>query len=640
MNDWIVLGIEKTDDLRKVKQAYAEKTKLYHPETHPEEFQKLYDAYKRISAQIRNSANYQQQLQVHKPDVVREAEKQLEVAAQDSLLQKESEISFYKEVHKPVRDTKQDEDFLQQVEDAAKNFEMRHTDKKDPVQVAKVDYILQHDDKNSKLLQQFQWLLYNEFSAKGWRTFFVNREFLERQYEPEFINGMTEILKSRILEIQRAKKGSYGLGVLEYFIIVYGPIFEEIEHLQLDDHIYQKKLLGGLADTFPANADKRAAYQQVESNETFLGERYAFFLYRRILEELDADIPDKVKIKEVIIKGFQKTDISTVFYDLIIYLIFSNRKNIQIFKAALERVCEMEWGSRIQDEIEIIKLELQEAERKSGIQTTEMQTGESVRMESQTSKRSVNTIEKRKKRKQEEEEKFNKTIGKWMFRIAAIILCLNVLCRIIDAVKSMEYVQVMGTVTSVDERTEYRAGKRSYIYSAGISYQPRGWRIGEYIVEHVDMLSEGDTVPVLYRKDAVWEAYAAKKDWMTGAYLPISKWYNVPFVISIVLFVIGFLMYTNSPILEWYTRAGEITIGKKRVVKKGEAWSYKQRGWISAGRVMIAMGIICLLVFLGCLRNSFNGGDYFSLMVLFLMSMLFIVPGIRIIRWAQKNGKE
>lgn len=77
-------------------------------------------------------------------------------------------------------------------------------------------------------------------------------------------------------------------------------------------------------------------------------------------------------------------------------------------------------------------------------------------------------------------------------------------------------------------------------------------------------VSVGETMPVLYHRGKVYKAYVAKKDCITGAYLPLSKNYNAPFIISVVLFVIGFLFYTNSPILKWYTNAGEITIGKKK----------------------------------------------------------------------------
>ncbi len=46
MNPWQVLGLSPTGDVDAVKQAYAEKAKLYHPEEHPEEFQTLHEAYR------------------------------------------------------------------------------------------------------------------------------------------------------------------------------------------------------------------------------------------------------------------------------------------------------------------------------------------------------------------------------------------------------------------------------------------------------------------------------------------------------------------------------------------------------------------------------------------------------------------
>ena len=42
---WGVLGIEPTTDRRTIKRAYAEAVKSCHPEEHPEEFKRLYEAY-------------------------------------------------------------------------------------------------------------------------------------------------------------------------------------------------------------------------------------------------------------------------------------------------------------------------------------------------------------------------------------------------------------------------------------------------------------------------------------------------------------------------------------------------------------------------------------------------------------------
>lgn len=67
---------------------------------------------------------------------------------------------------------------------------------------------------------------------------------------------------------------------------------------------------------------------------------------------------------------------------------------------------------------------------------------------------------------------------------------------------------------------------------------------------------------------------------------------------------------------------------------------YKKRGWVSGGIAMIGAGVGGLVLFLLLLLDSFNGGDYLSLIVVFALSMLFLVPGILIVRWAKKNGKK
>lgn len=46
LNIWEILGIASTTDIREIKRAYAQRAKECHPEEHPEEFQKLQEAYK------------------------------------------------------------------------------------------------------------------------------------------------------------------------------------------------------------------------------------------------------------------------------------------------------------------------------------------------------------------------------------------------------------------------------------------------------------------------------------------------------------------------------------------------------------------------------------------------------------------
>ncbi len=56
---WEILGIEPTTDLKTIKKAYAKLVKQYNPEEHPEEFQRIYAAYKRacICAKAADSQN-------------------------------------------------------------------------------------------------------------------------------------------------------------------------------------------------------------------------------------------------------------------------------------------------------------------------------------------------------------------------------------------------------------------------------------------------------------------------------------------------------------------------------------------------------------------------------------------------------
>ena len=51
---WNILGIEPTKDIREIKRAYARLAKQYNPEEHPEEFKRIFDAYKSASAMARS----------------------------------------------------------------------------------------------------------------------------------------------------------------------------------------------------------------------------------------------------------------------------------------------------------------------------------------------------------------------------------------------------------------------------------------------------------------------------------------------------------------------------------------------------------------------------------------------------------
>lgn len=48
MTIWTILGIEPTQNKKEIKKAYAKMAKVYHPETHPEQFEQLQEAYQKL----------------------------------------------------------------------------------------------------------------------------------------------------------------------------------------------------------------------------------------------------------------------------------------------------------------------------------------------------------------------------------------------------------------------------------------------------------------------------------------------------------------------------------------------------------------------------------------------------------------
>lgn len=168
------------------------------------------------------------------------------------------------------------------------------------------------------------------------------------------------------------------------------------------------------------------------------------------------------------------------------------------------------------------------------------------------------------------EDKFITVVGRWILRIAGIILSINLICRAVDAEKSTKYIQVMGKVTKTQTTYHWvRAGGRSRetpTYHVWMEYAIPGTSLKQHVTESYssDLFSMGDEVPVMCQEDPPHKAYAAKQDWLTRAYLPVSKSYNAPFILSMVLFGVGYIFYTDSPVLDWFLdhAYSEMTIGK------------------------------------------------------------------------------
>lgn len=109
MNCFTVLGIEPTTEKKKIKRAYAAKSREFHPEEHPEEFQRIHDAYEEALAWAER--NVESEVEQQMPEEPR----QMEMGAAEQEKTAESETWNYAE---PERNPEEDYMENPQKEDA------------------------------------------------------------------------------------------------------------------------------------------------------------------------------------------------------------------------------------------------------------------------------------------------------------------------------------------------------------------------------------------------------------------------------------------------------------------------------------------------------------------------------------------
>lgn len=64
------------------------------------------------------------------------------------------------------------------------------------------------------------------------------------------------------------------------------------------------------------------------------------------------------------------------------------------------------------------------------------------------------------------------------------------------------------------------------------------------------------------------------------------------------------------------------------------------KSWKGFGTALIVAGVVFLTVFVLVLQELLAGGDYISLIIMFVVGVICIISGILVKRWARKNGKK
>ena len=387
MSYWELMGIPPTDDINLIKKAYAEKSKLYHPETHPEQFQELHHAYKFLVAQCKRKKAYEEKVQAE--ETTKQPELETLNIPPEQIAWGFSEPAQTPNVESQTPATEQktiqpDADFLSLVEQQAVN-----PMENDPL-------ILQL----KKMLDKRAMVLY----PTAWKKYFFNRDFLKRQYDPAFLKVFTAVLWQKLEESVKDPTHPYRklpVWLYNYLNIVYGTLSQDswtcyIKH-PIIEPIYKKEVISELRSIFERSSHDYFSCYDIEQQDYLVSERYAFYIYRNLLEILDFESPDRDKLRSWLMDAFALTNISHLFellhcepepdrggkrindtyryqlriinspytFELLGYLLESNHPNSVILEDVMEEVmAEYEKQNHYRNEREILMMMIEENREK------------------------------------------------------------------------------------------------------------------------------------------------------------------------------------------------------------------------------------------------------------------------------------
>lgn len=182
MNCFTVLGIEPTTEKKKIKRAYAAKSREFHPEEHPEEFQRIHDAYEEALAWAER--NVESEVEQQMPEEPRQME--MGAAEQENPVHsdEDSEESFREEKagEPPVQleeDSQTwDSDWTRQFQNMADASERQGADDREIRKIIEQCISLYLNEKERNKLYHWKDIL----EEPAYREYFRTKTFVESWY--------------------------------------------------------------------------------------------------------------------------------------------------------------------------------------------------------------------------------------------------------------------------------------------------------------------------------------------------------------------------------------------------------------------------------------------------------------------------
>lgn len=189
MNCFTVLGIEPTTEKKTIKRAYAAKSREFHPEEHPEEFQRIHDAYEEALAWAERNAGREEEPQMP------EEPRRMEMGAAEQEKAAESETWNYAEpernpeeayMENPQKEDVQSEedfqtwdgDWTRQFQNMADASERQGADDREVRKIMEQCISLYLNEKERNKLYHWKDIL----EEPAYREYFRTKTFVESWY--------------------------------------------------------------------------------------------------------------------------------------------------------------------------------------------------------------------------------------------------------------------------------------------------------------------------------------------------------------------------------------------------------------------------------------------------------------------------
>ena len=182
MNCFTVLGIEPTTEKKTIKRAYAAKSREFHPEEHPEEFQRIHDAYEEALAWAERNAGREEEPQM--PEEPRRMEEEsgedrMENSREKDEKSEESATQSVEPPEQPKDDSEAwDGDWTRQFQDMADASERQGADDREVRKIMEQCISLYLNEKERNKLYHWKDIL----EEPAYREYFRTKTFVESWY--------------------------------------------------------------------------------------------------------------------------------------------------------------------------------------------------------------------------------------------------------------------------------------------------------------------------------------------------------------------------------------------------------------------------------------------------------------------------